>query len=396
MSTGTLNSILGVDADNIERHGLGPALGVLLAISTVSGPFLSIVHRLYIPVGMMYEAAWWSIGLQVTQAFAQICAALLGATIFEAALLFSFLQAAAFIGTALYLRHRVPELVPWWRDRDLKTGIYDFFRSLLLSVNGAGQQATTSGVVLLVSSMFGASFVPMFATVKTLSNVWTGLGTVFASPLLPEVVRFHGTKEHHKLFMAFRAHWFFSGLVVNGSMIVLLPFIPTFYAIWTHRELSFENALFLCSLASVSLINFGAVLNVYLSGINSLAAQLVTTSVRAVVIFALGAALIPRQGMAGLGVSLLVAEIVCSVGLAIYFSNRELARFEVRLPWTSIGLALLQTLPVQLLAMESLIAGRVRPMSCVVAAAGLTLVAWVSWKGLDPDVKTRILHVLRR
>jgi hypothetical protein len=100
--------------------------------------------------------------------------------------------------------------------------------------------------------------------------------------------------------------------------------------------------------------------------------------------------------MAGLGVSLLVAEIVCSVGLAIYFSNRELARFEVRLPWTSIGLALLQTLPVQLLAMESLIAGRVRPMSCVVAAAGLTLVAWVSWKGLDPDVKTRILHVLRR
>ncbi len=391
--TGKLASVLGVGAADVQRYHLGAAFGVLVLASAATAPYLGVLHRLFIPAGMMYEASWFGVVNQSALVLGQVAAALLGASLLQAALLFVALQTANYIASTIYLRRKAPELSPWWNIRGIRTGIDDFAKSTLLTLSGIGQQLTTSGVVLFVSSVFGAAGVPLFTTVRTLANLWTMLSNVFTTPFLPEVVRFHGTKEHEKLFKAFRAHWFFSGLIVNISMIFVLPFFEQFYAIWTRRALQLDKGLFFCTMASVSLANFGSILNTYLAGINELGAQLVTTAVRAMIVFGLGFALVPWMGLRGLGVALLIAEGVCSVILGISFTNRVLKRFESRLPWRSIGLALLGTLPIQYLAVLSTV-GQIQVASWIVAGATMTGILWISWRWLDPDVKSRALLIL--
>jgi len=306
------------------------------------------------------------------------------------------IQTACNVAFAVHLRRAAPEFAPWWRRPDFKTGADDFLRSLLLTANGVGQQATTSGMVLFVSGVFGVASVPVFTTVRTLANLWNAVSNLFASPLWPEIVRFHATREHEKLFKAFHAHWFFSGLTVNASMIAILPFVDHFYATWTRGALPFERSLFLCTLASVSLANFGFALNVYMLGINNLTAQLVTTAARAGIVFGVAGVLFRWMGLRAIGISLLVAEVACSVFLSVYFTNRELARFDARLPRGSVGMALLGTLPVQFLAIQSTLVGQIHTTSWFLAAAALCFVAWLSWRRLDADVKSRALLLLRR
>jgi O-antigen/teichoic acid export membrane protein len=394
--SGRLNSLLGLSSTEIDRYQLGASLGVLLIASAFSGAPFGVLSRVYTPIGMLYQASWWGIVAQTALLLGQIGAALAGMSILQAACIYAVMQILCSVASAVYLRRVAPQFVPWWRGGDSRTGANDFFRSLFLTLNGVGQQATTSGLVVLVSTMFGAASVPLFTTVRTLANLWTTVANLFASPLVPEIVRFHGTREHEKLFKGFYAHWFFSGLVVNVSMLAALPFIDTFYALWTRGQLQFDRSLFLFTMSSVSLINFGSALAIYLLGINNLVAQLVTTATRAGVIFAVSFVLVPWMGMRGFGIAMLVAELICSVGLGIYFTNKELEKFGVRLPLRHIGLALLGTLPIQFLAIESTIVGHVHLLSWLVAAVAISCVAWVSWKHLDEDVKTRTLLLLRR
>jgi O-antigen/teichoic acid export membrane protein len=396
LAAGKLSALFGVASGDVERHGLGAALGILVVAWMLGGSFFGIVHRLQIPAGMMFQAAWWGIGYQAVQVVALISAALLHATVTQAAMLYAFLQVAVYVASCIYIAWKLPEFFPWWRGPDAKTGIQDFVRSLLLTWNGIGQQATVSGVVLFVSSSFGTAAVPLFTTVRTLANMWVSLAGIFSAPLLPEIVRFHGTREHGKLFRAFEAHWFFSAFLVNASMIAVIPFIEPFYVTWTHRALHFDRGLFLYAVASVSLINFASGLNTYLAGINSLAAQLVTTSTRAAVMFAAAFLLVPSQGLRGLGAGMLAAEVVCSVGLPVYFANQELAKFGGRLPTRTVAFALLGTLPVQSLTVAGIMIGRVGAGHCAVAAISECVIAWLGWRRLDHDVKSRVLQLLRR
>lgn len=394
--TGKLGTFFGMGSGEAESLGLGWGLGILVLAWTLTGSFPGIIHRLIIPAGMMYQGAWWAIGYQVVQVVALIGAALMHATIPQAAVLYAALQAAIYISSCVYFARKIPEFFPWWRGPDLKTGIQDFVRSLVLTWNGVAQQATTNGAVLFVSGTFGAATVPLFTTVRTLANVWTSLSNIFAAPLLPEVVRFHGTREDDKLSKTFEAHWLFSGFIVNSSMVAIIPFIEPFYEIWTHHALHFERGLFLCVLATVSLVNFAASLNVYLSGINSLTAQLVMTSVRAVVTFAIAFLLEPVQGLTSLGIGMLVAEAVCSVALSIFYTNQELAKLGARLPGGAVAFALLGTLPVQVLTVLGVAGVHVRIAHCGLATMAECAIAWRGWQRLDPEVKARVLHLMRR
>jgi O-antigen/teichoic acid export membrane protein len=390
-----LQWLLGVGDASVARYELASALGVLIIAWTLSGSYIAIVTRILVPIGLMHHAGVLALVLQLSQTAAVMVAAELRATVLHAAALYAGVQVVVSVATAIYLRRKASEFYPWWRGPDVSTGVRDLGRSLALTASGLGQQATLSGSVLLVTSAFGASIVPLFTTTRTLSNLWGSLNSVLANALVPDLARYHSTAEPDKLFKAFQAQWFFGNLGVSATMLLFLPFAEAFYTRWT-RGLRWSWPLFLLMLSSVCFTNFGSALNVYLYGINNLRSQVVTTTVRAALVFALSFALVPSLGLEGVGIALLVAELVCSVVLALYFVNAEFVGFGTRLPTRSVALALAAMLPIQLLTFEGLVLGHVRVLSLAVGAAMMAGIGWLNWRALDVDVRQRALHLLGR
>jgi hypothetical protein len=95
------------------------------------------------------------------------------------------------------------------------------------------------------------------------------------------------------------------------------------------------------------------------------------------------------------GIAMIAAELICSVGLGIYFTDREMARFGTRLPRASVGFALLGTVPLQFLAIQMTIDGKIHLIACVLAAVALTIIGWLGWQRLDPSIRVRARQSLR-
>ncbi|HKP62018.1 MAG TPA: hypothetical protein VJV78_35040 [Polyangiales bacterium] len=390
----TLYSILGVAQLDVERHRLGLSLGILVVNWTITGSYPWIINRLLLPTGFMYEAAWWSIGLQAAQAAALLTSAVLVLPVHQAAIFYSIMQAGAMLAIAAYVRRRVPEYYPWWRGASVRQGIHDLGQSVLLTISLIGQQATVSGMVLAVSSTLGTAMVPLFVATRTLSNLWTSASTIFVTPLAPEIVKHHSLRQTEKLAQIFRIYWLFSSVAVNGSMILAMPIIQLFFARWANG-LALNFPLFFGMMGAVVSTTFGSVLLVYLHGINQLRAQLFITGARALLAFVLSFLFTDHQGIGGIGIAIWIAELISSVVVSLYWTTSELMRLGGRFEQLSIARPLLGMLPIQMLVMHAMFIGPPSYMWLAVAALATALSGLHQWFGLAPDTRARALRLLR-
>ena len=79
---------------------IGSFRGLAILVGFAStGPFLGVVNRLLIPAGMLHQATWWFMGLQIAQTAALVVAAALQSSLTQAAVLFSLAQAGLIVGT---------------------------------------------------------------------------------------------------------------------------------------------------------------------------------------------------------------------------------------------------------------------------------------------------------
>src|SRR5947207_9705058 len=134
--------------------GLLTKFGLLLLVISwvLTGSYLGIVHRLLIPAGLMYQAAWWAMGFQVCQFGAIVVAAMLRLSMLQTSLLFALSQLAIYVTSALYVRQKLPDFSPWWRGANIRTGLNDLGQSFSLTASNVLQQCATNGIVLMVSA----------------------------------------------------------------------------------------------------------------------------------------------------------------------------------------------------------------------------------------------------
>jgi len=368
---------------------------LLLSVSWIfSGSYIGIVHRLLIPVGLMYQAAWWSMGFQVTQFAALIASAVLGLSILQAALLFALVQAGIYVASAVYIRLKLLRFYPWWSGPSRAVGVNDLLRSVPFTLGGILQQGGNSGLVMLVSAFLGPAAVPAFATVRTLSNLWTTLTNVLTTPLLPDVVRFQAKAERQKLLAVHQAHWLLVGSVVNLSILIAYPFLETVYRIWTDSRLSLDKPLLSLLLASVSLAGMGALMTTFLTGINHSGFIITRAALRGGLALLLGALLLPAYGLSGLGFAVFLAEALVLAVTVLWFFRRELTRFGGETTpslfgwfWLSSGCV------VGYLLAESFELAVTNSLYWL-ALAGVVLGSVFAWRGLDEDIKNRVRSLL--
>lgn len=393
VATGSTSWLIGLDAGGNDGADAILALLTLVVTWLITGAYLGIVHRLLIPTGLMYQAAWWSLLFQVAQFFALILAAISQFSLFHAALLFSFVQAVIYLTSGLYIRRKLPAYTPWLRGGKPALGYRDLVKSLPLTLSGVLQNAGSNGLVLVVSGLAGPLAVSQYATARTLSNLWNTLVNILTSPLLPDVVRFHAKTEGHKLASVHEAHWLVISSLVSISILIAYPFLELVYTLWTAGHLSLDKPLVGLLLAATSISSIGYLMNTYISGINNLSYVFSTSAVRATLAVVLSAALLPFAGLAGIGLAILVSESVVLL-MSFCFFRRALSQMGTRLPSASLAYAMtLSVATAAYVIADSLGIIEFKSIYWLVIAA-TSLLSLAGWRRLDTALQLRIRKLL--
>ncbi len=389
-----LPGLMGVNLTSLEDKHIGQAVMILTASWVVGGLFWGIIHRLMIPARLMYQAGWWALANQIGLGIAVIAAAAFEASVVWASILFSSVQSIFALSAARYVHYKLPEYSPWWSGFDSKRGLRDLVHSIPLTISGIGQQATNSGVVVLLSGIAGAAAIPIFTTVRTLSNLWTTVAGVLTAPLLPDVVRFYALRQRRKIVATQEVHWTLVGSLINLSLIVAFPLIEPLFGLWTGHIVALDPVLLCSLLASVSVTTFGGVISTYLNGINHSKALLTASVARGVVTLFVAGWIIHQIGLGGLGVGVAAGELVAVV-VGVWFVRRATysRHMASRLiqksapPLVSVG-AVLTYLTSEAMGMQG------APVMQVLAVSVVLISGMLGWRDMDPTVKRRLVRLM--
>lgn len=368
------------------------ALAVLVAAWVVSGSFVGIVHRLLVPAGMMYQAAWWAMGYQAAIFAGLVAAAVSRLDLVATSVLVGTVQASVYFASAFYIRRKLPEFCPWWSRPDARTALADLARSTTFVLGTAFQQATTGGIVLLVGGLLGVAAVPVFTTMRTMANLWNTVTATLTSPLLPDMVRYHAMRQPRKLVALIEAHAWLVGTLVNLGIVLSYPLMTGLYGAWTGGALPLDRPLLAAMLAAAALYNAGALMGVYLTGINDARAVLGLAVARATLTLGI-AAIAMRFGVVGAGLAILLAEATCFAFAAFGLFPTALRRLAAgsrvpRLGWAWANSAV----AIAFLAAAAFGAGG-SPTLFVAATLAILFSAWRGFARLDEDVRRRLLSL---
>lgn len=329
--SGSVSGFLGVSPELIKVHSLHIALLVLMAMWMICGSAGGVLVKVMIPSGRMYQAQWWAILMRLSQFIVLVVAAVAGADILIACICYSIVQLGVSILVFRYIRRSLPEFYPWWAEIDFARGLNGVKKSLVLTGNAVGQQLSNNGMVVLVSKLFGPMTVPLFTTIRTVTNTASSVTTIITNAIFPDMIRFHATNSTGKLSEIINVNWFVSGVIVNLGIILALPIVAPLYGLWTKGILEFDRGLFFLFAASISIVNFGSALTWYLFGLNDLRAQSVITLVRVFLVFVLGYVLSRYMGVLGVGAAVVVSEIFASGILPVFYVSRQFSRIGAHL-----------------------------------------------------------------
>jgi O-antigen/teichoic acid export membrane protein len=385
-----LARVLGMPAEQIGPFT--PKLGLLvLMISWVlTGSYLGIVHRLLIPAGLMYQAAWWAMAFQVTQFLAIMTAAFFKLGLLQTSLVFALSQLIVYVMSALYVRKKLPDFSPWLRGARVRIGLSDLGQSLMLTASNLIQQGAANGSVLAVSALAGPVAVPVFTTIRTLTNLWTSVTIVLTGPLLPDVVRIHAKGEVGKLVALNQAFWMLVGSAVNCGALLSYPLLPFLYEQWTAHAMTLDMPLLCFMLGSVVVANAGALMALHLNGINSLGIVLFASAARAVLGLGAGAIGYGHFGVRSFGFGILLGEAIATLATTLYFVKHEVADKGARIHAAAFGPITLSLGSTLLFFVGTACGWWSGNRPWALALSGVAIAAAWGWKALDGDVRFRL------
>lgn len=275
-----------------------------LAWGSVGG----LLARLYPPAGLYARGQWLGVIQKLLGLASLGVACALGANLFGAMVS----QVVAWTGFNFYLycdvRRRFPDLWPWWRGGRLDLAWRSFRQSLLLTLNGLADQASSQGMVLMVSGFLQPLQAAVFATLRTGVNLVMQGSSALLQPLAPELMRYNSLREGLKIRQVLTASWMFSNSAVCLGVTMGLLFAEPAYRWWTRERFGFDAPLFSLLGGAVLLRNCASPLHTFLSCTNSLKSLLGLTVCRAVLSLLVGGLMLPILGLHGAGWAILAGE----------------------------------------------------------------------------------------
>lgn len=320
--TGLVNAIIDLDNSFKEDH-VGWALVVLSTMWILAGSVGGILVRIILPLGLMARFTYLSIVLKLLLFSILALGAWFKWSLLQVILIYSLAELIYAWGIFWYIRKVMPEFYPWWKQASFSTGLTNFKRSLVLTLNSFLDQFSNNGLVLVISSFLTASVVPAFTTMRTVANTALIGTNTFLQSVSPDIIRLHVNNEKGKLKQVFFANWFITGLPINFIFLILPLFAQPLYTWWTMGQIPYDSSLLFILMASVSISNFFKGFTSYLLYINDLAINFYVSVIRVFIILSITILGISTFGLCAPAAGFLLAE--CITGIIIYKrANRHL------------------------------------------------------------------------
>lgn len=391
---GYTSEILGL-SEGLEIKLINWGIFSFLLSWWLAGSVSGILIKVILPLGLYAQTILISLIMKIAEITIIVFVITQNFSILTLCICLSIAQFLYSLGILFYIKHAMTDFFPWWEKGSWKIGFKNLWKSLVLTINGFLEKMNTNGLIILISNTFSAATVPIFTTVRTLSNVVSSLTNLIMNPLLPELIKFHSKKEGDKIKQVIETNWLVSGVIVNVPFVILVPIVEWLYALWTQDKLEFDPVLFFFLTLSVSVINFGRSLTYYLMGINHLRALAIITGVRFIIVFGFSLSFLNIMGLEAAGLALLIAEVFSSILIPYFFSSKELENFQVRIPFLSVLIGLGPLLTISLYYYVSYVE-LIPPISlCVITLLVLSIFFSIQWIRLDYEVKSRLLSLLR-
>lgn len=391
--SGNLPDLLGQKGSSGD-YGATAAFLLYLVFWGTFGSAGGILARLYAPSGHYARGEWLGVINRGSGFLALAVAVLGGANLFGA-------MAAQVVVSILFnlyffrdLRRLLPELFPWWRGGSIRGGFANLRSSLLLTANALLEQASGSGLVLVVTVFLSPVQAGLLATLRTLANLAQQGSLIFLNPVGADLARFHGAGEGAKIRGVFSVGWAAGHSLTAAGVIAVAPFLALAYGIWTHGKFTFDAGLFGWLGTAVVLRNWTAPFQLYLASINSLKSQLGVGLARGSVCLGTCLGLIQTLGIHGVGAGILAGEIAGAVASWLA-AGRRLSENRMEIPHGAALRGLFQVFAVAA-ALAGLRLDGTLSVGVTLAAlffvGGITM---VQWRQLEPDLRGRIAGILR-
>lgn len=385
--TGIVYSILNVP------HGSNDIMWGILAMVFmwwIVGAITGIMTRAVVCKGLYPKTILWGIYLKFLEILMLLLAGLTNLSI--SGMLFAW-AGINFIYLGLVLRWTMDYLKEFKIYKpfgSLKEGVQMLKKSSILTINNIFDQVSGNGIVFLISRFISISVIPVFITLRTITNTVLQFNSLLVNPLQPELIRYHAERSVDKIFSVFQAVWIINGLIINISLLLIIPFIREIYMIWTKNILPFNENLYFLLCTSAALVNYGKILTTYLFGINDVRAISYISFSRFFVLFIVSLISIKYYGVMGIGIGFLFSELVSSVIIPIYLTKKNLKILnDKKIAWNVI----LSMLPIGVLVgcfVMELCTTYSSIFITIIGAIIIIIVYILQWFKLESSVQLRL------
>jgi O-antigen/teichoic acid export membrane protein len=388
------NIIIGSNRFVITDNNFNFSLILFVLVWSILGSIGGILVRMLLPIGLFNKMTQFTILYKLLEIGTLLLAINFHfqfSTIFFVYTVINFLYS---ILVFIYIKLTLPDFFPWWHNFDLKFGLSNLAKSIVLTFNAFIEQFNSSGIVLLVTNRIGVSTVPLFTTIRTSTNVLLQVTSLVTNPLASEIIRYNVIGDKKKILKIFDTNCFLSSILVNFPFLLIIPFFSRFYFWWTKGQLILDWNLYSALMLSVCFINFGKSYFTFLSSMNALKELMIITFTRIVLTIGLCFLLIPDFQLAGVGYSIVISEFICSLVLPVFFVSIHFKlRISELLKEIQI-ISIFQIIIIFLLYYHE----NYNKITNIYLVGLISLIAtlFMQWKYLDIIIKERIVKLITK
>lgn len=294
----------------------------------------------------------------------------------------------------LIIKNNANYFYPWWKYVDLKLGVSGLKKSLFITINSFVGQLSNNGLIILISQSLGQATVPLFTTTRTISNTIVQISYVTGTATVLEIVNKHINKEGDKLKDYIYYNWFVNSLLFYWGMIIILPFIEQLYNAWTRYKISFNHELFALLMISSSYVMIGHILFQYLVGLNQIFRQNIFYFSKNGLLFIMLLYFYPFSNFIEIGWSILAAEFIAYIGIAFFFTHRNLNSIGNHFLFDRPTITIISTLLIGNLYFISYIKYGFEFKFYIIFVVTITYSLWQFWQFLTPSSKISIKQMI--
>jgi O-antigen/teichoic acid export membrane protein len=332
-------AILRVDPSDEQ---MSRAIGVLLLLFSVSwllfGNWSTVAGQVLSPFGYYPNIAWWQVCGSLATAVCPAIAVSLGAGLLIAGLTYHIAHAVWAVLVVAYVHSLVRREGLTGIRVDYRFGLRNFVRSLALSLRAALEMLRQDQFKIVLAPLLGPATLTLFATTRTLANVFLAALASVTGPLMPEFMRYLNNGDEEKSAAGMSFVWIVLLAVLAPLAVAAQVLAAPLFEAWTRGKVAYDPTLFAIFSVQVLVAALGQPAMAVIQGRNLLRPQVIISLSATAIVLPGTIYLGWNFGITGAATSLLISELfVCAA--ALWLARRVFQLADMQWPTKQVRIA---------------------------------------------------------